>query len=277
VSGIVLAVIVFELLDLRSDEERLTAFISAARAGNVEEVRELIEAGVEPGTRTPEGWTALHYAALHGRVEVVALLLERGEPAHARHPRGATPLHRAAEHGSVEIARLLIARGAPIDAKAGGRTALAVAVAKRHNALAGYLVDQGADLGLLEPRSQLTPMLYAVLSDDPVLLAKVLARGAPVDDRLRNGESALHIAAVVGGPETLSQLLESGADPNAPNDTGSTPLHLAARRGEEPLVAMLVAAGADPEITNQEGQRAHQLLPPDAPAAIAEALGVHRE
>ena len=96
VSGVVLAVIVFELLDLRSEEQRLAALVAASRRGDVVEVRSLVEGGLDPGMHTPEGWTALHYAAFYGRPEVVAALLERGAPVDARHPRGVTPLHRTA-------------------------------------------------------------------------------------------------------------------------------------------------------------------------------------
>ena len=231
VSGVVLAVIVFELLDLRSDEERLSALIAAARRGNLSEVRALVDDGVAPGTATQNGWTALHYAAYHGRADVVALLLEKGAPVSARHPRGWTPLHRAAEHGSIEIVRMLIERGAQIDARANGRSALGVAIAKGHDSLVGYLIDQGAALGVLEPQSGLTPVLYAVMSKNAGLLEKLLSRGAAVDVQLRSGETALHLAVSLGDRALVELLLEAGADPAILNRAGQRPVDLVPESG----------------------------------------------
>ena len=272
VSGVVLAVIVFELLDLRSDEERIRSLLAAVRRGNLAEVRELVDDGIDLGAVTPNGWTALHHAAFHGRADIVALLLENGAPVAARHPRGWTPLHRAAEHGSIEVARMLIERGAPIDAEANGRSALGVAIAKGHKALVGYLVDQGAGLGVLEERSGLTPLLYAVMSGDLELLEKLLAREASVDARLSDGESALHIAVALGDADGVALLLKGGAKPNARNATGRTPLHRAATSGPPELVAMLLEFGADPAIADESGQRPLDLVPPAGSEAIAELL-----
>lgn len=277
VSGIVLAVIVFELLDLRTDDERFRALMAASRRGNLAEVRELVEDGIDLGAVTSTGWTALHHAAFHGRSDVVALLLENGAPVAARHPRGWTPLHRAAEHGSIEIVRMLIERGAPIDEKANGRSALGVAIAKGHKALVGYLVDQGADLGVLEERSGLTPLLYAVMSRDLELLGKLLAREASVDARLSDGESALHIAVALGDADSLALLLENGAKPNAKNATGRTPLHHAAITGSPELVAMLLEADADPAIVDESGKQPLDLVPLGGSEATAELLGAGRD
>ena len=271
-SGVVLALIVFELLDLRGDEVRRSELIEAARAGDAKLVRELVAEGTPPGVTTPEGWTPLHFAALYGHENVVALLLQQGAAADARHSRGWTPLHRAAEHGSIEIARMLIERGAPVDAQANGRSALTVALSKRHHALAGYLVDQGARMQLLEERSQLTPVLYAAMSGDAVLLAKMLDRGAAIDDRLRNGASALHLAVGVGSRDAVSLLLARGADPNVANVSGSTPLHQAARTGSRELAALLVEAGAGPGLANASGQRAAAVARENGHDAVAAFL-----
>lgn len=271
-SGVVLALIVFELLDLRGDEIRRRELIAAAGAGDADRVRELVAEGTPPGVATPDGWTPLHYAARHGYENVVALLLEQGAAADASHNHGWTPLHRAAEHGSIEIARMLIEHGSPVDAQANGRNALTVALSKRHHALAGYLVDQGARMQLLEGRSQMTPVLYAAMSGDAVLLGKMLDRGAAGDDRLRNGASALHLAVGAGSRDAVSLLLARGADPNVANVSGSTPLHQAARTGSRELAVLLVEAGADPGLADASGRRAAAMARESGHDAVAEFL-----
>ena len=274
VSGIVLAVILFELLDLRSEEERLGELMRGVRRGQLEVVEQALESGLDPGLTTPDGWTALHYASFYGRTELVEVLLRHGAPVDARHPLGWTPLHRAAEHGSVEVARLLIGRGAQIDARANGRSPLGVAISKRHNRLAGYLVEQGADLGELEPRSGLTPVLYAVMSGDSGLLRKLLAHGGDPNGPLRNGDSPLHLAARAGGDEIVRILLERGAVPNSTNAQGATPLHFAAESGSKPSVVLLVGAGGDPAIADGAGERPLDRIAPEQRALLGPVLAV---
>lgn len=100
-----------------------TALHAAAWAGDLAEVRQLIEAGADPDTLDSSGETALFGAAASARIEVVAYLLSIG----ARHDLhentlGLTPLHWAASHGGVDVMRLLVEAGADPSAEdRGGR------------------------------------------------------------------------------------------------------------------------------------------------------------
>jgi len=47
----------------------------------------------------------------------------------------------------------------------------------------------------------------------------------------KNGNTALHVAAVNGQLETLRALIDSGANVNAANDEGQTPIHDASING----------------------------------------------
>ena len=60
-SGVVLALIVFELLDLRGDEIRRRELIAAAGAGDADRVRELVAEGTPPGV-APGGSFAVAYS-----------------------------------------------------------------------------------------------------------------------------------------------------------------------------------------------------------------------
>ena len=270
VTGVVLALIVYELLDIRGDEERTALLLRSSRAGDLAEVREALGEGADPGAATPAGWTALHLAAKGGHAEVAEVLIQAGASVAVAHPEGWTPLHRAAEVGAIGSARSLLAAGAPVDARGNGRTALGVALALGQIEFAGYLIDQGATLGVVDARSGLTPSLYAAGRGDPLLLSKVLGKGGSVADRFPSGKGLLHLAVASGDREVLRLLLSRGANPNQPDAAGETPLHVAARRGDVELAGALVAAGADRGARNRAGEQPVDLAP--GPAALVGLL-----
>lgn len=53
-------------------------FLKAVKFGTVQEVAAMLAAGVNPDSRHPLGWTALHVAAVNGRADVVEALLKAG-------------------------------------------------------------------------------------------------------------------------------------------------------------------------------------------------------
>lgn len=90
----------------------------AASVGDVARVQLLIKKhpdsmhsdGTLDGT---SGYTPLHYASRAGHVDVVRALLEAGAAVNAATTAGrATPLHRAAYVGHVEVVKLLLHAGA---------------------------------------------------------------------------------------------------------------------------------------------------------------------
>jgi len=106
----------------------------AAKAGDIEYVRALVDAGVDVDAKAI-GVTALLLAAYRGHAEVVALLIEAGADVDAKDERGLmwlftrdgrdrlrdnrdrTALMLAAREGHLEIAKLLIEAGADVDAR----------------------------------------------------------------------------------------------------------------------------------------------------------------
>jgi ankyrin repeat protein len=56
-------------------------------------------------------------AANKGDIETIKQRLEAGTDVNVKDPHGGTPLHRAAMNGHKEIAELLIAKGADVNAK----------------------------------------------------------------------------------------------------------------------------------------------------------------
>ena len=90
--------------------ESVVALTWAASQGDLDEVRALIAAGVDPSTADYDGRTALHLAAAEGKLDVVRYLLACGTDPQPVDRWGGTPLTDAGANGHTDVAALL--RGA---------------------------------------------------------------------------------------------------------------------------------------------------------------------
>eukprot|EP00057_Strongylocentrotus_purpuratus_P015925 XP_011670399.1 PREDICTED: tonsoku-like protein [Strongylocentrotus purpuratus] len=92
----------------------------ACIAGNLKQVKKLIEQGHPMNPRDYCGWTPLHEACNYGFTDVVDVLLTSGADINDRGGEkcdGMTPLHDAVNCGNWPVARLLIERGANTNAR----------------------------------------------------------------------------------------------------------------------------------------------------------------
>ena len=98
----------------------------AAVEGNIEAVRQHIEAGTDLNERNPgSGTTALIAAASFGQNETAGLLVEAGADLEVKNNEGSTALHTAAFLCREKIVRALLAKGADRNARNNaGATAL---------------------------------------------------------------------------------------------------------------------------------------------------------
>ncbi len=109
-----------------------TPFMVAAKTVDVEAMRILAEAGVDPFATTDDGTTALILAAglgkraaqdityydwdQHKAIDAARYVLELGLDVNAANDWGATALHGAVYHAAGDLIRFLVAHGADIDA-----------------------------------------------------------------------------------------------------------------------------------------------------------------
>jgi ankyrin repeat protein len=151
----------------------------AARDGELEKVRALIEEGAVIEEQSNRGETPLILAALAGQREVVELLIEKGAAIDGRNVGGFTPLHAAAYAGDAAIAELLIERGADVnDAQnKAGVTPLFPAVEENHTDVAELLIARDADLGVKE-RHGFTPLTRALFKGNEDMVILLRSQGA---------------------------------------------------------------------------------------------------
>lgn len=141
------------------DEAGETALMHAAHGGHVEAVQVLLAAGADVNAKTPAGWTALARAAYndetdHGYVEVVEMLAEAGASLDERIFFGITPLMLAAGGGDASVVEWLINAGADVlAANEGGRTARMMANDKFYVDVINLLNEAERQLGVSEDGS----------------------------------------------------------------------------------------------------------------------------
>lgn len=112
-----------------------------------------------------------------------------------------------------------------------------------------YLAKPGAPvLNTRDPSTGETALHISVKAHNDTWVGFLLNKGANTEIKDRDGNTALHDAALVGDPTALSYLILMKARVNATNNNGETPLILAVHRRDIDAVQALVDAGADPKM-----------------------------
>jgi len=96
---------------------RRDAIFEAASVGNVNQIRQLLNRGININQANPERETALHMAAAKGHYSAVIFLLNNGANLHARTVNNWLPIHHATRFRHAQIANYLKQRGSQIYAK----------------------------------------------------------------------------------------------------------------------------------------------------------------
>jgi|GEM_PF-7072080 len=90
------------------DRWGVTPLLAAATEGHADVTRLLLESGADLTACDVSGWTALICAAHHAHVEIVRMLLEAGASADIESVDGLSPIRLAAVQGDPDIIRLLV-------------------------------------------------------------------------------------------------------------------------------------------------------------------------
>jgi ankyrin repeat protein len=233
----------------------LTALVFAAREGDIESARALLDAGADVNQTTEYGWTPLLTAVNNRNYAVAKLLVERGADVNAANKGGWTPLYLATDNRNIEggdypvpkpdldhfdIIRTLLENGANPNAPVREDTLTRTIFTMQ------WFFEEGA-----------TPLVRAAQSSDTELMRLLLQHGADPKSVTANGDTALTAAAGIGwvegvtyersrdeNVEAVRMLLDLGLDPNHANREGRTPLMGAALKGRNAVVQLLVDRGA---------------------------------
>jgi len=241
--------------DARADGGGLTPLVFAARRGDVESIRILLDAGADVNGTTQYGWTPLLTATQNRYYAAALFLLERGADPNIANKGGWTPLYLATDNRNIEggdypvrkpdmdhlvFIRKLLEKGANPNARAIDSTETRTIFTMQ------WLYEDGA-----------TPFLRAAQSGDVNLMKLLLEYGADPLISTKNGDTALMAASGIGwvegvtfewskkeNLEAVRLCLELGIDVNAADGDGRTALHGAAHKGRNDVVQLLVDHGA---------------------------------
>ncbi|XP_011305414.1 ankyrin-2 isoform X4 [Fopius arisanus] len=218
-----------------------TAFLRAARAGQLEKVLEFLESGVDINASNANGLNALHLAAKDGHLEIVRELLTRGATVDAATKKGNTALHIASLAGQEEVVQLLVQKGASVNAQSqNGFTPLYMAAQENHDSVVKFLLSKGANQ-TLATEDGFTPLAVAMQQGHDKVVAVLLES----DTRGKVRLPALHIAAKKDDCKAAALLLQNDHNPDVTSKSGFTPLHIAAHYGNDRIASLLYEKGAD--------------------------------
>ncbi|XP_029161662.1 ankyrin-2-like isoform X2 [Nylanderia fulva] len=227
--------------DSTSQADDTTAFLRAARSGNLERVVEFLDTDLDINTANSNGLNALHLASKDGHVEIVTELLKRGAKVDAATKKGNTALHIASLAGQSEIVNTLIQYGAAVNIQSqNGFTPLYMAAQENHDQVVKLLLNSGANQSLAT-EDGFTPLAVAMQQGHDKVVSVLLENDSKGKVRL----PALHIAAKKDDCKAADLLLQNDHKPDVTSKSGFTPLHIAAHYGNEEIARLLIKRGAD--------------------------------
>jgi len=235
----------------------LTPLVFAAREGDLESVRILVEAGADVNQTTEYGWTPLLTATQNRYYVLGEYLLDHGADPQIANNGMWSPLYIATDNRNIEggdyptrkpdmdhleFIELLLERGADPNVRMNSSTETRTIFTHQ------WLFEEGA-----------TPFLRAAQSGDLTLIKLLLEHGADPSIATFDDVTPLMVAAGIGwvegvthewSPEETYQavelLLELGADVNTRDTVDHrTALMGAAHKGRNDIVQLLVDHGAD--------------------------------
>ncbi|UYV78475.1 hypothetical protein LAZ67_16001636 [Cordylochernes scorpioides] len=195
--------------------------------GNIEKVKELIEAGTCINLQDENKNTPIHLASFYGNLDIVRYLKR-------------DPLKYAIEDYKISIASYLISVGADVNIKdSDNRSPLLYAIRYslryifkisflEYKKLISELIEAGSDINSQDilgntPFIELLEIIY-----DRELFELFIEKGADIHAKKINGANTLMIAARNGNIEHFNYLLNAGVDINHSDRNGNTTFFYAA-------------------------------------------------
>lgn len=243
-----------------------TALSFAAREGDIESARMMLDGGVDINYGDVDNTSALVVSIMNKQYSFAKFLIDRGADVNVAGGYGRTALYaivdiRNEDYSALpnrktedplptlDIVQALLARGANVNL-----------------ALTANLPGRsGMDSGDTTLTEGTTPLMRAARAGDTAVIRLLLASGADPKVTTKDGNTALMFAAGVGyrdkntrgsehdALEAVKIFVDAGLDLRQANTRGETALHGAADRGADTIVQLLVDRGAELSVKSKQG------------------------
>ncbi len=184
----------------------------AAKEGNAEIVKVLVNAEAIVDVSDDDGRSAVHFAAMHDNAEMLETLLTKEEDKVMIEDQdnvGKIPMHIAAERGNLIAAKALNAMNSSLERKDyEKRGPIHWAAQNGHVDVVEYLVQENRSLILSIDNQGRTPLHIACLYNRPKVTEKLLKFGAIMDLRSNSHETPLEGAIRHNHIECVEVLVE---------------------------------------------------------------------
>ncbi|CAK9143984.1 unnamed protein product [Ilex paraguariensis] len=261
---------------------------SAARAGNLAAVREIVNDQGEEGLiellskQNSAGETGLYVAAEYGYVDLVREIIKNYDlvAAGIKARNGFDALHIAAKQGDLEVVKVLMEAHPQLfmTVDVANTTALHTAATQGHLEVVNFLLEIESSLATIARSNGKTALHSAARNGHVKVVSALLNKEPGIATRNdKKGQTALHMAVKGQNLKVAEELIR--ADPSLINmvDTkGNTALHIATRKARDQIVKMLLGQKeTDTKAVNRYNETAFDTAEKTGQTSIAATLQVH--
>ncbi|KAB2073730.1 Ankyrin-2 [Gossypium arboreum] len=266
-----------------------TALHSAARAGNLAAVKEILT-GIEEDAlkeqlakQNHSGETALYVAAEYGYVDLVKEMINYYDLVNAgiKARNGFDALHIAAKQGDLDILKVLLAAHPELamTVDLSNTTALHTAATQGHIENVKFLLEVGSSLAIIARSNGKTPLHSASRNGHLDVVKALLACEPGIAPRIdKKGQTALHMAVKGQSLAVVEELIRVNPSLmiNMVDTKGNTSLHIATRKGRAQIVKLLLGyKETDIKAVNRCGETAFDIAEKTGHLEIASMLQQH--
>jgi ankyrin repeat protein len=244
----------------------LTAFLFAAREGDIETAKVMLDQGVDINQTDVDSTNGLVVSIMNKQYTFAKFLLDRGADPNVTDVKGRAALYAAVDMRNEDWSALPMRKGQDPLPSMDLIKAILAHGGKPNAALTHNLPGRsGMDYGDVALDEGTTPFMRAARSGDVATMRVLLAAGADPKLVTKDGNNALLFAAGIGyrdkqtqgtdaqALEALQLCMDQGLDLSQTNNKSETALHGAANRGSDLLVKFLVEHGAKLDAKSKPG------------------------
>lgn len=253
------------------------SIIEATEKGDINRVKELIEAGVDLNVRNPENgqtpliiaiytplvkekialmllnenvnvnavdnnnFTALHGAAFYQHTKLLKLLIEKKADLEIKDSSGSTAVSIAANRGNLDCLKILVEAGAITSNYPEKKFFFISMAANGYLDIIKYLIEEVHVTITKEDASK--ALIFATMRGNTETVRYLLTKEIDLN-QLHEGEPVLHHAVYTNSEDILKLLLEAKPDINKKNNFGKTALEKATKLKYSTMIEILKKAGA---------------------------------